>query len=364
VDSRFAFALTLLLAGACAAPPATPGIVPAQPSSPPDPRARLLSTPAVTHEIQEIDADPSRSTLVTLTGTHRLAVVREGTERSWPIEELIRSGACGVPQPYGPGMVRVGISSDGKEAWFVGMDGRKANPTDVQSAACLVDVESGAARSLRTELGEPAHLPRMGAEGQLPFIALDREVAVLWGGGSTLELVWRASRSIESLNVGEVGLVCAAATAGVELTAACASDGGRISLARFDISSAPSARIVQHELRVHAEQPRIQLSADGRFLAFYEEPAFMKPLSVVGMLDASNGRLLFERKLRRVRTVEFAPDEDTMLVADDDRRVFLFGSDGTAQGRFTLDCHLSGLFVAAGRRLWCDAYGDLALYAY
>jgi hypothetical protein len=354
-----------LLAGACAAPAAKPGIAPARaPSGPPDPMARLVPTSTVTHQIRAIDADASRSTLVTLTGGGKLAVIREGRERSWPITQLIESGACGVPSAVGPGMVRVGISTDGQQAWFVGIDGRKANPTYVQSAACLVDAESGAARSLRAELGEPRHLPRMGAEGSLPFITLGREVAVLSGGGTEPALVWRGSRSIEPLDIGTIGQECTAVEAGVELTAACIGREGHISLARSDISGSPSRRIVRHDVYVHAKQPKIQLSADGRFLAFHEAPALAQPVSVIGVVDASNGHPMFEGKLRRVQTVEFVFDDSTLLVADDDTRVLLFGTDGIPRGRFTFDCSPRHLFAAKGRHVWCDGHGDLALYAY
>ena len=360
---RLGFALASLLSCACAKPAAKLLAPPPGPSpGPPVSAARLVSMPRVTGQVRAIDADPSRNTFVTATAG-RLEIIRDGEVRSWPMGQLIQSGACGLPDAT-LGWIRVGISADGKEAWFLGMDGSKLRPNLILSAACLVDAESGTARSLQTELGESWHLA-LGSEPEgVAFITFNRRFALLGGDGrSRLELVWRDSHLSESIDMGALGGECVAVAVGMELMVACVLTERRIRIARFDVSNSPHRFIMSKDVSVHTKSPVIRPSADGQFLAFHE--AFGESTSFMGVIDTADGHLRFEVNAQPpVSTVEFVTGADALLVLPEDGPLLLLGVDGRVQERFQLNYRPNQLFALPGRRVLCDGYLGLRLYAF
>ncbi len=372
MGSRISFALGCFLSSGCAEPAAKPGTPPpATCPRPPDPWCarpsvpveHLVSTPKVTSNVEAVDADGSRGTLVTATRDGRLTIIHDEEERSWPIAELIQSGACGLPDTYFTS-VHVGISADDKEAWFVADQCGKRDPACTVTAACLVDTETGAARDLRTELGEPHRLPAMGSAAVGPvFIALHRRFAALYGVWYGLEFVWRDTHQLESLDLGARTGDCVAVPVGDELVVACTPPYGKIRVARFDVSRAPHRLLASHDVRVCARSPGIQLSADGRFVGFY--PDFAEPTSFMGVIDTGDGHVLFETDARpRVKILEFVPDGDALMVVDDDHRLRLLGVDGHVQESHLLDHLPSRAFAAGGKRVWIHGTRGLELYEF
>ncbi len=300
---------------------------------------------------------------MTATAGGRLEIIRDGEVHSWPMEQLIQSGACGLPDAT-LGWIQVGISADGKQAWFFGMEGSKHRPNLILSAACLVDAESGAARFLRTELGESWHLALGKEPESVAFITFNRRFALLGGGGrSRLELVWRDSHLSESIDMDALGGDCVAATVGMELMAACVLTERRIRIARFDVSNSRHRFIMSKDVSVHTKRPVIRVSADGRFLAFHE--AFGESTSFMGVIDTGDGHLRFEVNAQPpVRTVEFVAGADALLVLPDDGPLLLLGVDGRVQERIELDYRPHQLFALRGRRVLSDGSLGLRLYAF
>jgi len=367
VGSRCRFALAWLLSSACAGPAAQqqPLAAPAaSPPSPSTPAARRVPTPNVTRSVREIAANPSRGTLVTITSDRRLAIVRDGAERSWPLADLVRSGYCG--SGYGTTWSRVGVSADGAEAWFSAVQGRKQTPTYIVSAECLVDLETGAARSLRAALREPWHLPALGAEptNGLGSMALHRRFALLWGGGAdVLELVWRDTELSEYLKLGGTASDCAATVAGTELMVACRAAEWRVQVARFDVSSAPHRFLMNEAVRVHTRRPALRASADGRFVAFYDEDR--ATAGTLGVIDTADAHLRFEVPAPpRLLAVDFLVGADVLLVVDEEASARLLDLDGRVQERFHFEPSPTQLFPMPDRHVWCDGDSGLELYAF
>ena len=333
-------------------------------SRPPDPAAQLLATPKVTRQVRHFAADASHRVLVTATVDDRLAIVRDGEERSWQLKALMQSGDCALPVAI-LGSIRVGVSLDGAEAWFVGINGNKRQPTYVLSAACIVDIETGIARSLRSELGQSQLLPKLDSEFHgLGSILLTPRFAVTWAGEwGNPELVWRDTHVIESLDMGSAGGNCAAAAIGSELTVACVRAKWIVRLARFDVSTAPHQIIASRDLRVRAPYPYIQLSADGRFLAFHDPPR--ASTAFMGVIDTADGHSTYEVNADSpVHAVDFVPGSDTVLLAHKGGSVRLLGVDGRVHTSFRLDCLDPTLIATGNRRVWCNGPEGLGLYGY
>ncbi|MBI5531399.1 MAG: hypothetical protein HY898_01705 [Deltaproteobacteria bacterium] len=368
--ARLGPAFAMIVACACVEPAPKHATPPAPSSSAaPEAAARRIPTPGVTQQVMEIDADATRGTLVIATSDRALVIIRGGVQRSWPMKELMDAGSCGLKSDAMLGYLRIGVSADGAQAWFLGMDGSKRPPIRTLSAACLVDTQSGAARSLSAELGNPSHLDpvRVEADG-LASIALGPKLAVLWGGRSELEAVWRVSRRIDRLITGERDGACAVVEAGNELVVGCVAsrEQGRVTLLRFDIAASPPKPITRHEIQLRAKFPEIQMSADGRFLGFYQPMVSADAASFMGVIDTGDGHVAFEREARPpVRAMEFVGGADALLVAQDNGPLRLLRVDGHPEGRFGFNCTPRRLLAQTGsRRLWCAGYSALGLYKY
>jgi hypothetical protein len=357
--------LVFLLSLVAACRPATPeSPLPVTRDDPPTEIPRL-ALPGVL----EAESDAARRTLATAHFDRSFGIVRDGVERSWPMRRLMAEGECGFVDDPMLGYLDVGVSPDGREAWFLALEGSKTPPYHVLSAACLVDVDSGIPRSLRRELGEPAHLraDRIEADG-MPALALGRRVGVLWGPVGDLELIRRGSRRVEELDVGAHDGDCRVAERGAELVVACVADreGGRLTIARFDLAKEPSRPVAHVTLLTRATYPKLVLAADGRYAGFFEWSSAIGEPSWTGVVDVDEGRVLFEQlERRRVTTMEFSSGPEALLVAYEGGRVRRLGLEGGEEASFELGCRARALFgESGGASVWCLTYGDgLSLFA-
>ncbi len=130
VGARVALAaLALAIAGCPAAKPGPSSPAPS-PSKPPAPlgQLRLVVSPEIGPQVLNVATDAARRTLAVTTLDSRLGDrPRRSPRAAWPLAELIAKGRCSIGSDSSPGFgfIDVGISHDGSEAWFMGMQGSK-----------------------------------------------------------------------------------------------------------------------------------------------------------------------------------------------------------------------------------------------
>lgn len=362
----------LLAMTVCAACRATPPPSPAEVLTATHPalrEAREVEVAGMPSKAREVAADDARDTLVTIDSDRRFAIVRAGGDAGAAMQprlmrDIMKDGGCG----HGPdnpllGHVSVGVSGDGREAWFLAMEGSKTPPMRTLSAACIVDVATGSARSLRTELRDPVHLRAHSIERDaMPSIMIGRHVAVLWGQGDELEVVHRASRRSTQLDVGLHAGPCHVREAGSELAVACVTNpaAGRLSLARFDVTQSPPLPIGRADVDVEATQPDLVLSTDGRWVGFRARTR-VSNIPVIGVVDMKDGKVLGAVLLvwRRALAFDIAPKRKAMVVTYSDGPTVITPFDGNEQGRFDLGCRPRALFATPdASRVWCHSVDD------
>lgn len=316
-------------------------------------------------------ADDARETLVTIDSERRFAVVRSsGIVSSRPMRDIMRDGGCGHGKEDPMlGFVSVGISGDGREAWFLGMDGSKTEPQRVLTAACIVDIASGAARSMRSELGDPVHLRAHTIErSALPSVMLGSKVAVLWGARDEIEVVLRGTPRPVLLDVGTHAGRCEVREAGSELDVACVTspERGLVSLSRFDLSEMPPRLIVRNDVDLDVADPALVLSTDGRHVGYLAHTRGSK-LPLTGVTNVHDGKPVASVMVYRLTPIalDIAAKRVALLVTYAEGRSALQAFDGTVEERFDLGCRPRALFLSPdGSRVWCHSEDDsIRLYA-
>lgn len=316
-------------------------------------------------------ADDARETLVTLDSERRFAVVRSsGIVSSRSMRDIMREGGCGHGKEDPMlGFVSVGISGDGREAWFLGMDGSKTEPQRMLTAACIVDIASGAARSMRNELGDPVHLRAHTIErSALPSVMIGSKVAVLWGARDEIEVVRRGTPRPVLLDVGTHAGPCEVREAGNELDVACVmnAERGLVSLSRFDLSEMPPRLIVRNDVDLDTAQPVLVLSTDGRHVAYRGQTPISK-IPCMGVATVHDGKIIEALLLvrRTPLALDIASKRGGVIMTYGEGPTALQGFDGTEEQRFDLGCRPRALFLSPdASRVWCHSLDDhLRLYA-
>ncbi len=315
----------------------------------------------------EIAADDDRTALALATSDRTLVILDHGKEKwSWAMRETVTKARCGiVPRPM-LGYVSVGMSTDGAEAWFLGMDGSKTPPHRTLTASCLVDTQSGQVRDLGEALTNPDAFDEAAIERRgMPSIALSPKVAALWNRSGGIELVRRAERRREQLAVGARDGKCVVTIDGAELVVGClaSSKSGLVRLLRFELAQSPAKLLASWEVDTGLRRAEVQLSPGGKLLAVFEDVMPSDGTSGLALIETEAGSVVLRKDMQpRIRNLELSPATGTMLVAVD-WGLQRWSLKGTLLESLDIDWFPQALLLTAkGDELWSARRYDLRHY--